>query len=176
MIWSGFYGFSEAARYLRQVGDLSDIGELMDDAAPSQYSAEGRQRWNRYTNARLRHTGLGWLQATDVAGLWRFGAPTLVSGLSFMAALVGLPLVTLLSLDDLPAWQVELGPIGLQGSKASLILFCVYLVSNEVFRRCMRFPLIDRKSMTRMEEVLRAPKQTVVVAIPVAVVLVWLGI
>lgn len=178
VIWHRFYGFTPQAPYLRQIGDLSDINELVDIAVQSQLSdAESKQRWNRYLNARLEHTGQRWLQAkSSTDSMPRLGGYLFVSAVGFLAALVGLPVSTLLTLGDPPSWQLELGPIGLQGSNTSLVFFFVYLFSFEVIRRCMRSVTINRRKMTRIELVFHAPKHTVLFAIPISVVLVWLGI
>jgi len=94
----------------------------------------------------------------------------------FLTALVGLPLSTLMAVGDPPGWQLELGQVELQGSKASLIFFVAYLSSFEVLRRCMRIRLVDTHRRLRAAKFLRRPSGLLLIAIPIAVVVVWLGI
>ena len=176
MIWTKFYGFGECAPCLGQTGDLSSINELVD-AAVQPSDVESEERHLRYWNTRLKHAGLQWLQSTSLTGFkTAVGVLFFWSGMGFVVALVGLPVSTLVTLGDPPGWQLDLGQMVFQGNWTSLVFFVLYLLSIAVLLRLLRFPLINRQKMTGAEKILHAPKQTVFVAIPAAVVLVWLRI
>lgn len=178
MIWTKFYGFAERAPWFPQTGDLSSINELVDASVQSQPSdVESEERHLQYFNARLRHAGLQWLQATSLTGVkTAVGVFFFWSGMGFVLALVGLPVSTLVTLGDPPGWQLDLGQIVFQGNWTSLVFFVLYLLSIAAWLRFRRFPLINRQNVTGAEKILHTPKQLVFVTIPVAVLLVWLRI
>lgn len=169
-IWHDFFGYGEHDRQNRTVDDVLTVAELM--AVPQRHlsRSEYYERFCCKTRARLKHVGLSWLGPFGFAGVF------VIAGFSTVIMLVGLPVSTLLSLGDPSDWQVAVGPIQAQGSSSSLTFLFVYLVSYETLRRCMRFRLIDWQRWNHVENVVHRPKRWIFLAMPVAVILVWLGI
>ena len=176
MIWTELYRFDEKAAIFLKVGDLSSVHELMGRTVQIDgYGVEVQKRTVRYMKARMKHVGLPWLAPTSFLGVVGFACLIVLSGVVFVASLVGLPFSTLMTLDDPPSWQLELGPVSLEGSAASLIFFVAYLLTLEIFRRCMRYSTINWQQRSRIETFLHAPKRPIAIAIPIAVVLIWSG-
>ncbi len=169
-IWHDFFGYGEHDGHNRAVDDLLNPAEMMAVPQRALSRSEQIERFCAKTRARLSHIGLSWL------GLFGFAAALLVAGLSTIAMLIGLPAATLLSLGDPPDWQIAIGPIQAQGSNVSLTFLIVYLVSYLSMRRCMRVRLIDWQNWNRVEAIVHRPKWLVFHAMPIAVILVWLGI
>lgn len=175
-LWTEFYCYGEHDGYLRQVGDFSTVGELTDFPQRTMNRPELMERFFRYLNARLKHTGMPWLRVNSGYGLFGFAALTLGAAVAVLAAIVGLPISTPLSLSESPGWQMEFGSIRAEGSRVSLAFFFMYLLSFKVLRQCLRIGLFHPQGTTRIEKIVLAPKRLVFVAIPIAVVIIWLGI
>lgn len=175
-IWTEYFGFDEQSDFLGQPFELSTVDELLGNGArPSE--DERKKRYLRHVNARLKHVGLGALQATSLQSFYvGVGFLILLGGLGFAIALVGLPVAVLSALGDPPDWRIEFWDIGLQGSTTGLVLFCLYLLAGALIYRLLRISLIDRQSGSHFEWAFHAPKRFVFACIPVAVVLIWLQI
>lgn len=165
-IWTDLFGLSDSTRCKYEGNDILEFDDLVDSPAYPRYSREEAQK--HAMRDIERQTGRP-LPSCSYA----LGATTTV--VAFMVASVGLPAATLLSIGSPPDWTMHLGSLSASGHSTSLTFWVIYLMSLAAL---VGFPSRTEKSESERQwvsKILRLFFRFIGAALPIAVVVVWIG-
>lgn len=170
-VWTDIFGLAEKARRRFKTQNVVAFDALIDDPDQSDRELEDSQRnknlltWTKYK----RHD--------RQSGQPGAGLSTILV-ITLLTASIGLPLTTLLSLGTPPDWTIALGSSTLSGGTSSVAFLLIYLATLSIW------PGIDGTGPARTGRLFKSfLANTVAIlaiwiirALPVVVVLIWLGI
>ncbi len=167
-IWTRFFNLPTRGWYEREGHGIAVRDELIDDPDQTRPSKQEKneQLWTKVRKDLRDRAGISPEGAIYASGL-------LVLGLF---AIVGLPIATLNSIGDPPSWSVDAGILTVGGSTTSLIFFLMYLLIPVALLRLFKGMKKHRHKRTVYERLYGAGLLFFVIALPIAVVLVWSGV
>ena len=173
-IWVDFFGLSEDAMCQRESENLLDYDDLVDGP---DYRRPSPERIHEIRNLELARITKEVKRRTGKPGLSLVGSVYLFAlFVVWFVSAFGLTISTLNSTGAPPEWSIEIANIALGGGQASLAFFLLFLFSSvEMFRSALRLGRFGRKYKWH-EKFARVSLRLAVVALPVSVVLVWLGV
>jgi len=170
-IWFNIFGLADNAKYQYDHHDILRFDELVDSPDFPRFTEEEIAKRSLEESRRR----LGNLKRRDNP----FGMPNYIIriflGVSFFASVVsmiGLPIATLGSTGEPPDWILTVGTIRFTGASSSLVWFVIYAISVPATFLLRRN---DNGNGQVPQDYLHLVMRPITLAMPTAVVTVWIG-
>jgi len=166
-IWTRFFDLPARGWYEREGHGIAVRDELIEDPDLTRPSKQeiGEQQWDKARKDLRDRAGISPGGALYASGLLILG----------LIAIVGLPIATVISIGDPPSWSVDAGILAVGGSTTSLIFFLMYMLVGGALLRFIKGMKKTWGKSTVYETVYGEGLRFVVIALPIAVILVWTG-
>lgn len=160
-VWLEILGLSKFAKYKIEEHDVLDLDEIIDRPNYRRYTEMEKDVRQRAANEKTwREVGL---QEFGYA----FAAFLLILGIGAGVASLGLTISTLAAIGKPPEWFITIGPVTAAGSSANWNFFLLYLI--------MLPGTAFLKLRGAQESYGRSGIHFFMLALPVAVVAIWIG-